>query len=242
MIIQIGWEQIASGFKTETRLPIQPGEQLLQGPTRVAIGGRVKWKVGNSYGIQPGSRRRSADRILLLDIEEGILGRLDAEAAAAEGFPDVEDFIQAWKDTYGSYDPGQRVWVLRFERVPTPEEKAAMKRAEHEQHLRQMAARQREKLEAAGHDLEDWQPDGDLKLTCRCRRCQGTVSISVGEMSMVAYWPLMDGDVCLADYPEEMERAREEFDRMLGRAYAVLFEAAKNMKGRESRSQNDRPA
>jgi hypothetical protein len=41
------------------------------------------------------------------------------------------------------------------------------------------------------------------------------VTVSAGEISIVGYIPLMNSEVCLADYPEQMEAVQKEWNRHL---------------------------
>lgn len=132
---------------------------------------------------------------------------------------------------------------MRFEREPTPEQRAARKRAEQEKLLWRMAGEQFEKLSGVGHELGDWQPDEDLQLKNTCRRCDGSVTVSVGEICLIGHIPPMQTDVCLADYPEQMAAAQREWDRQLSSVYRVLLSAvARRRKRREAASKIDESA
>lgn len=64
MIFQYTYQQILDNKKTATRRVINPGEVLLENPTRLVVGGRTKWQVGKSYAIQPGRRKRQLDALI----------------------------------------------------------------------------------------------------------------------------------------------------------------------------------
>lgn len=239
MLFQHTWEQVLSGTQTAISLPVKPDDVMLQDPKRVKRGPRTIWKVGNTYTVQPGKGKKVVGRILLQEIDEGVLGQLGIEDFLAEGFTSRGKFVDAWKKLHGHYDPNQPIWILRFERDPTPEEKAARKRIEQEKRLWNMANKEFDKLSAVGHVLEEWQSDGDLRLKSTCRRCHGSVTISVGEINMVGYIPLMRSEECLADYPEYMDAANRELESKLARVYRLLISAARKRKQGENQSQSD---
>lgn len=215
--------QVLAGTKTEIRKPVKSGEVLTKDRKRVRAGSRTKWKVGNTYAVQPGGGKKAVGRILLHEIEEGLLGRMGPNDVEAEGFTCLEDFVDAWESTHGRYDPNQPIWILRFEREPTPEEKAARKRIAQEDQLWRMANEQFNKLSAVGHELGEWRQDGDLQLKNTCSRCEGSVTVSVGKINMVAYIPLMHAEACLADYPEQMEAAQKEWRSRLTKAVELVL-------------------
>jgi hypothetical protein len=226
MLFQNTWERVLDGSQTEISLPIKAGEVLFQNPTQVKSGSRTIWRVGKNYAVQPGKGENAVSSIVIQEIKEGVLGQLDMEAVLAEGFNNREQFIETWKGVHGNYDPNQRIWILRFEREPTPEERAARTRIEQEQLLWKMANSEFDKLSAAGHVLGEWRADGDLRLKNTCSRCQGSVTVSVGEINMVGYIPLMNSEVCLADYPERMEAAKREWESRLAQVYRQLLTLA----------------
>lgn len=236
MLFQHTWEQVLNGTQTTISLPMKPDEVIFQNPRRVKYGPRTIWKVGHTYTVQPGKGKKAVGRILLQGIDEGVLGQLGTEDFLAEGFANREEFIDAWKRIHGRYDPNQRIWILRFEREPTPEERAARKRIEQEKRLWNMASEEFEKLSAVGHVLEEWQSEGTLRLKSTCSRCHGSVTVSVDEISMVGYIPLMHSEVCLADYPEHMDVANKEWESRLARVYRLLISAAQKRRQRGNQS------
>ena len=93
------------------------------------------------------------------------------------------------------------------------------------QTLQKLAATEYLKLTEVGHELGEWVPDGELQLRNDCKRCQGYVTVSVGDVNAIAYVPLMNPDLCLADNPEQMAATNEEWGSRLGKAYDLILRA-----------------
>ena len=223
MIFQQTYQLILDDKKTATRRLINPNDRLLDNPKRVEVNGRIKWQVGRTYALQPGRGQKAVGRIKITDINKQPLGQMTIEDAVAEGYPSLDDFRQTWLQIHDQFDPDLAVWVITFTREPTAEEKARAERLKQENWLQQMAQQQREKLTAVGHDLGEWEETGDLKLRAICARCEGEVTISAGEMSLIGYIPLMKDDECLADDPVRMAAIEKDWNQRLGRAYALLI-------------------
>lgn len=94
--------KIARGEKTQTRRPVKPGEK------------HCRYREGRDYAVQPGRGKPSSLRILILAVEGQALGDLTYRDARAEGFKTRDEFQAYWRALYGSYDPGQPVWAIRF--------------------------------------------------------------------------------------------------------------------------------
>lgn len=94
--------KIARGEKTQTRRPVKPGEK------------HCRYREGRDYAVQPGRGKPSSFRILILAVEGQALGDLTYRDARAEGFKTRDEFQAYWRALYGSYDPGQPVWAIRF--------------------------------------------------------------------------------------------------------------------------------
>ena len=225
MIFKAGWQLILAGTKTEVRVPQTDGMVLHANPKRVSVGSRTKWQVGKTYAVQPGGGKKSVGRILLLEIDQGFLEDMKLEDAHAEGFETLEAYCDGWKKRYGNYDAKQVVFILSFERVPTPSETATAVRHKNEQALRNLASAEFEKLTSVGHELSEWQPDGKLQLRNECLRCEGYVTVSVGDVHVSAHVPPMSPNVCLADYPEALEKVREDWGNRLAQAYELILGA-----------------
>lgn len=81
--------------------------------------GRVLWRVGNTYAVQPGRGKHGIGHIKLLKIELQMLGAITRADAKAEGFYSKAAFFRAWWELYPSvdHDLSQMVWVLTFKLV-----------------------------------------------------------------------------------------------------------------------------
>lgn len=79
--------------------------------------------------------------------------------------------------------------------------------------MKQLVHEQQEKLTAVGHELSEWLEKEQLKMEAQCTRCKGTVTVGVGEINLIGYFPLMNAERCLADYPAKMEAANKKFSR-----------------------------
>lgn len=98
-------ELILSGDKTQTRRVVKPGEQIVDDATSpdvpVAIldaRGRVKWRVGQTYALQPGRGKagigtRIRVKRLALDCD---VRNIHIDHVRAEGFPNREEFLTTW--------------------------------------------------------------------------------------------------------------------------------------------------
>jgi hypothetical protein len=124
MIFQYTWQKVLSGVKTQTRRPAKSSEELWtteyydKMPEKVLRQGkRVKWRTGQRYAVQPGRGQKGLGWIELLDIRFQHLGNISEEEARAEGFASLEEFIRAWLEIHGNYDPEQPVWALEFRLV-----------------------------------------------------------------------------------------------------------------------------
>ncbi len=123
MIFQYTWPQVVTGRKTATRRIIGADEQAVRGRynriVAVKHGGRVKWRVGATYAVQPGRGRKQIARIRLTRITRQKLPRISTREARAEGFADRAHFLRTWRQIHGPHNMDRRVWVLEFELVET---------------------------------------------------------------------------------------------------------------------------
>lgn len=118
-------ERILAGDKTQTRRVVKPGEQIVVDATApdvpVAIldaRGRVKWRVGQTYALQPGRGKagigvRIRVKRLALDYDARQISEADARA---EGFRSREEFLETWIAINGA-SATYRAWVIEFEVV-----------------------------------------------------------------------------------------------------------------------------
>ncbi len=91
-------EQILRGRKTATR--------------RLA---RPMVKVGGEYHIRVNFFKYLPERIRVTRLYTQALGEMTPRDAEREGFASQGEFMGAWRDIYGEWDPSQRVWVVEFE-------------------------------------------------------------------------------------------------------------------------------
>ena len=98
-------ERILAGDKTQTRRVVKPGEQIVVDATApdvpVAIldaRGRVKWRVGQTYALQPGRGKAGIGvriRVKRLSLDYDVRN-IDIDSAHAEGFRSREEFLTTW--------------------------------------------------------------------------------------------------------------------------------------------------
>jgi uncharacterized protein YhfF len=102
-------EKIMAGEKTVTRRLMSPN------PRSPWFDGGCSLKVGQTYAVCPGRGKNAIGRVRIVAVMSEPLGHLIEREAVAEGFDDVEDFIEAWTEINGRYDPDAIVWRVSFE-------------------------------------------------------------------------------------------------------------------------------
>lgn len=121
MIFQHTWPQVVTAQKTVTRRIISDSEVAIRGNCNrimeVKHNGRVKWRVGGTYSVQPGRGHSQLARVRLTRITQQLLTRISTDEAIAEGFSSRQEFFQTWKVIHGPEMLNVRVWVLEFELV-----------------------------------------------------------------------------------------------------------------------------
>ena len=223
MIFQYTYQQILDDKKWATRRVMNPGDVLLENPTRLVVNGRTKWQVGKRYAIQPSRGKKAVGRIEITGIYQERLGQMTVEDALAEGFATLDAFQQTWIQINGQYDPNQSIWVVMFLKVATPEESAKNKQFDREIWLKQTVVEQQKQLTIVGHQLTDWLVLEKRHMEATCTRCTGTVTVDAREnRSIRRAWPL-NADRCLADDPERIEAERVERRKLLARVYSVIL-------------------
>jgi len=84
-------DQTLKGLKRKTRRPFREGDKSTTGREGVAYvedkNGRLKWRLGNTYAIQPGRGRKGIEghRIKIIGIQCEKLGDISPTDAMAEG-------------------------------------------------------------------------------------------------------------------------------------------------------------
>jgi len=149
MIFQHTWQQVLDGTKTQTRRiahpAILPASMITYSSSATgeycwfaydasdAIGavfrkGRLLYKVGNTYSVQPGRGKKAVGRIRITGIRLERVQDITEEAALAEGCLGVphyqaarDEFIVLWSMIHTKHgerwDDNPLVWVLTFEKV-----------------------------------------------------------------------------------------------------------------------------
>ena len=96
---------ILEGRKTQTRRPVKLGDLSSTGADADTIlwltrCGRLKWRVGETYAVQPGRNKPSVARITLLRIRREDVRDISLSDALAEGFSNRRDFWRTWCEFY----------------------------------------------------------------------------------------------------------------------------------------------
>jgi hypothetical protein len=94
-------EKIMSQEKTETRRPVKDGKPC-------------RYEAGKSYALQPGRGLKAVGRVLVREVRREKLGDIGEIGAKREGFVNRGEFLDYWRELYGSVDLEQEVWVIRF--------------------------------------------------------------------------------------------------------------------------------
>lgn len=121
MIFQHTLDAVLGQTKTQTRRVVQNHEYAVR--TRynriqaVTSHGRVKWRVGKTYAVQPGRGKAQVGRILLERINRQHVTRISRQDALAEGFNSRQEFLRTWQHIHGTESVNVRVWVLTFRLV-----------------------------------------------------------------------------------------------------------------------------
>lgn len=118
MIFQHTLPLILDAQKTQTRRVISTHEAAIRGRynriVAVVHRGRVKWRVGGTYAVQPGRGEAQVARIQLTKINSEQVTRISTADARAEGFAGRREFLNVWKAIHGDEAEMLRVWVLHF--------------------------------------------------------------------------------------------------------------------------------
>ena len=119
-------QKVLDGTKTQTRRLVKSNEYTwLDNRAEIvevcASNHYLKWRVGNSYAVQPGRGKHAVGRIGITKIRRECLNAITHDDAQAEG---VGRSIAAFAELWDSIHPkGKRwidnpgVWVLEFELV-----------------------------------------------------------------------------------------------------------------------------
>ncbi len=113
---------VMRGKKTQTRRPVRKGEVQFFMPNLVYdANGRVKWREGKRYTVQPGRGKKGIGYLHLQGISQQPVQSISERDAIAEGFASIAEFQQIWRKLYpkGEYawENNPKVWVLDFDRL-----------------------------------------------------------------------------------------------------------------------------
>lgn len=112
--------QVLAGEKTQTRRVVKDGDTpVYEGDDLVAVmqNGRLKWRVGKTYAVQPGRNEASVARIEVTHLKQETAAEVSAEDARREGYESVKAFLDMWREIYGENAGESTVWVISFRLV-----------------------------------------------------------------------------------------------------------------------------
>jgi len=115
-------EKVMAGRKTRTWRPYKDGEYAVRNSADdiMLVRNRkqhIKWIVGRDYAVQPGRGKHAIGRHRITRIRHEQAGAISEADAIAEGFDDVQGFIDSLTALYGEWTPEQPGWALDFELV-----------------------------------------------------------------------------------------------------------------------------
>lgn len=118
MIFQYTYQYILGGSKTQTRRVAKPEETAVyaEDSTIEAVlhKGRTKYRVGKTYAVQPARTKPALARIQLQALKHEVVTDISLADAIAEGYADVDGFLQSWRTIHGEKAMSAQVWVLVF--------------------------------------------------------------------------------------------------------------------------------
>lgn len=80
--------------------------------------GRRRWKVGSIRQAKTSYRKDSEfAQLRILAIREERLGDISEADAVAEGYANIAEYQEVFRQIYGAWEPDRVVWVIDFERV-----------------------------------------------------------------------------------------------------------------------------
>jgi len=119
MIFQYTWPQVILHEKTATRRIVSADEVAIRAMNNKIVAvkkkGRVKWRIGATYAVQPGRGQTQVARIRLVRITRQQLNKISNREAQAEGFAGRREFLRTWRLIHGPESDRVPVWVLEFE-------------------------------------------------------------------------------------------------------------------------------
>jgi hypothetical protein len=117
---------IVAGEKTPTRREAKPGDTSLgimfrdpEWRHQVRNGGRLRWRVGQSYALQPGRGKHAVGRIAIAAIRYcSRASDISESDARTEGFATAEEFRAVYGRLNGVAALDQACWALTIRLVP----------------------------------------------------------------------------------------------------------------------------
>jgi len=108
--------KILAGEKTQTRRPVKVNEYQTTHDDLVEVrNGRLKWRVGKTYSVQPGRGKKGEGFMKLTSIRREKVESITEDDVMAEGLVSRDKFLEIWNGFYGDAYP--ECWVLEFELV-----------------------------------------------------------------------------------------------------------------------------
>ena len=89
--------------------------------------GKKRWNVGAVHQAKVSYMAKPFASIKVKMLWKEKLGQINHVGAIAEGYDDVNAYLEAFEKIYGAADMQQEVWVLVFERVEAPAQHQAQK-------------------------------------------------------------------------------------------------------------------
>lgn len=121
MIFQHTIDKLLAGNKTQTRRVMKPNEVAIRGRYNkilaISINERDKWRVGQTYAVQPARGKSQVARIKIIAINSQCVHYINHHDAIAEGFANRHEFLETWATIHGADSLRTNVWILKFELV-----------------------------------------------------------------------------------------------------------------------------
>jgi hypothetical protein len=121
MIFQHTLQQVLAGTKTQTRRLSKPEHAAVRDDagtiTAVTHNGRVKWRVGGTYAVQPSRNAAGVARIRVTSLHREAAQSISHDDAVAEGYTDAAAFRAGWTRIHGADKLDALVWAIEFELV-----------------------------------------------------------------------------------------------------------------------------
>ena len=91
---------------------------ILEGhKTQTRRRGKKRWIVGHVHQAKVSYMAKPFANLRVVAVRSEPLGRISDADARAEGYLGRSDYLVAFEQIYGTYNPDEVVWVLDFERV-----------------------------------------------------------------------------------------------------------------------------